>query len=136
MSQLATHRNPVWGDKSDFIIRADLSPFGMPGEFEQIWARKITENRFEICCIPFFTYGLALGDEVTSTLDFVICNVQRRNGHKIFRIAIETGRDTVGIHKKLHEWVDQTGFLYEWSSDGYLAVDVPPEVLGIQSDLL
>jgi hypothetical protein len=31
---------------------------------EQLWARQVGDRRFEICCIPFFVYDMALGDVV------------------------------------------------------------------------
>lgn len=30
------------------------------------------------------------------------------------------------LHPMLHDWVERSGLLYEWYSDGYLSVDLPP----------
>jgi len=50
------HETPVWRERANFIIGAALDA---PGKWEQLWARQVGPNRFELCCIPFMTYGLA-----------------------------------------------------------------------------
>ena len=61
------HLNPVWREKANFIIGAVVPSLkNNPKEkvWEQLWARKIDNDHYEICCIPMFAYGLALGDVV------------------------------------------------------------------------
>src|SRR5207237_9725655 len=54
------HSDPVWRERADFIIGA---PLPEEGRAEQLWARRLGEPlMFEICCIPFFLYDVALGD--------------------------------------------------------------------------
>lgn len=60
--RIATHQEAVWRDRADYIIRVDLADHGMPGSAEQMWTRATSDGMYEICCIPFFTYGIALGD--------------------------------------------------------------------------
>lgn len=67
--QIATHDNPVWRSKANFLIAADLSENGLEGASEQLWARREADNEFIICCIPFFTYGISLGDHVATFMD-------------------------------------------------------------------
>ena len=88
MDNVATHKAPVWGSRANFIIRADLSSHGLPGRFEQLWARKIGPTTFELCCVPFFAYGLALGDKVESNADFTIQKIVEKDGHKALRVAV------------------------------------------------
>ena len=130
MNNIATHNSPAWGPRSNFIIRADLSSDGMPGRLEQLWVRKIEPTVFEICCIPFFTYGLALGDKVQSSSDYTIQNITEKGGHKTLRIAVANQEKQDYLHQVLHDWVESTGLLYEWYAPGYLAVDLPPDVHG------
>jgi hypothetical protein len=59
----AQHPNPVWREKAKFIILAFLERKDAHNHWEQMWAKKTDENTF-ILCIPFFTQGLNLGDEV------------------------------------------------------------------------
>src|SRR5690625_5461577 len=65
-SKIAVHAHPAWRDKANFMIFADLSESGLSGRWEQLWSRQLSETEFQLCCIPFFTYGLALGDRVTT----------------------------------------------------------------------
>ena len=127
MSSIATHKSPAWGPRSNFIIRADLGNHGLPGAFEQLWARKIDSTHFEICCIPFFTYGLSLGDKVESNDQYTIQKITEKSGHKTLRVAVASQEKQDKLHEVLHHWVEQMGFTYEWYSTGYLAVDLPPE---------
>jgi hypothetical protein len=50
-----THREPIWEDSANFIIRAavDLGA-GTYVDSEQLWAKKFDATHFELCCIPFF----------------------------------------------------------------------------------
>src|SRR4051812_13184021 len=116
MNNIATHKTPAWGPKSNFIIRADLANYGMPGRFEQLWARKLDDTTFEICCIPFFTYGIALGDKVNTDADYTLQEFAAKGGHKTLRVAVARQEKLDSLHQILHEWVDDTGLLYEWNS--------------------
>jgi hypothetical protein len=127
MTNVATHESPAWGPRANFIIRADLSKYGMAGRLEQLWAFKIEETVFEICCIPFFTYGIALADKVECNHEYTVQRVIEKGDHKTLRVAVSDKRNqNHHLHEVLHEWADNTGLLYEWCGAGYLAVDVPP----------
>lgn len=123
MDSMAWHYNPV--RPSDFFIRADLANHGMPGRFEQLWVQKLGEGQFEICCVPFFTYGVALGDTVQTDDEFTLQRVLFKSGHRTLRVAIVNECRQSDIHEMLHHWVERTGLPYEWYSEGYLAVDLP-----------
>ena len=91
-NETITHDFPAWRDRSDFILACRLEGEDVPDKYswEQIWARQINETVFEVCCIPFFSYGLALGDVVNvATLEkkeYVIAGLQKSSGHKTYRI--------------------------------------------------
>lgn len=59
--QFSTHADPVCRERANFIINA---PLPEAGRFEQLWTKKDWKSQFEIGCIPFFHYELALGDTV------------------------------------------------------------------------
>jgi len=80
------HCNPVWRGRADFVIRADIEVQDSPRRFEQLWAQQLEEERFEICCIPFFVYDLALGDEVETDSKYLIRTVLRASGRSTFRV--------------------------------------------------
>ena len=125
MDNIAWHYSPVHA--SDFFIRADLSDFGMTGRYEQLWVKKESDKKFQICCVPFFTYGIALGDTVETDDDFTFQRTVSKGGHKTLRIAVANKSNQNHLHSVLQEWVEDSGLLYEWYSEGYLAVDLPPD---------
>jgi len=57
----AVHREPAWRERSNFIIASAIDAANTDMTTEQLWARKIDDRHFEICCIPFFAYNVALG---------------------------------------------------------------------------
>lgn len=133
----ATHDSPAWGTRANFIIRSDLSTHGMPGRFEQLWAKEVGKFEFEICCIPFFSYGLFLGDIVVTDNEYLIQRVITSNGHQTIRVAISDPERIDSVHELLHAWAEDQQELYEWCGKGYLAMDVPPCRLdGIDFDFL
>lgn len=81
----AVHQEPVWRDRSNFVIAAAV-PGGGDTETEQLWGRQIDERRFEICCIPFFVYDLALGDVVETDGDYIVERVVEPSGRYVFRV--------------------------------------------------
>ena len=113
----AVHEAPVWRDKADFIIGA---PIPDAGRAEQLWARKLGERRFEICCIPFFIKDVALGDVVETNARYDLERVVERSGRYVFRVWFGESfhpRETVA------DELAQLGALLEWSSTNLLAVD-------------
>jgi hypothetical protein len=42
----AVHQEPVWRDRSNFVIAVEI-PFGGETKTEQLWARQIDDHRFE-----------------------------------------------------------------------------------------
>ena len=131
-TDIATHADPAWMAHANFIIVADLNDHGMQGRLEQLWAKKISEVEFVICCIPFFTYGIALGDRVfTSEREerrYVIDGVREKAGRHISRLWLkdvdEAGR------AEIKTFVQQQGLLSEWYSMDLMALDIPvdPEI--------
>ncbi len=130
MTAIVTHSTPAWRAKSDFLIRVDLADSGLPETMEQIWARKIGHLTFEVCCIPFFAYGLALGDTVQCNCELVMQKRLASGGHNTLRVVIADFASSHQIHEAIHGWVVATGMLHEWHSPGYLAIDLPPAVQG------
>lgn len=124
-----THDFPIWREKANFMLAVRLVEPDVPKKWkwEQIWARQIRDNVFEICCIPFVTYGLALGDLVgTEPLDerkYVINKVVEKKGHTTYRIwflDMDKWQSTTEAIKDL-------GCLVEirWEKSKLIAVDAP-----------
>jgi Domain of unknown function (DUF4265) len=116
----AVHREPVWRDRSNFIIATAIDSANTDISTEQLWARKIDDRHFEICCIPFFAYDLALGDVVETDGDFLVQRVSTRSGRYVFRVYF--GR-SAHPREEIIERLDSLGALLERSSANLLAVD-------------
>lgn len=120
----AQHLEPVWRDRSNFIIAADVSSQGTAASREQLWARQLSATEYEVCCIPFFLYDVALGDvvetEATGPRAYLVRGVVKPSGRYVFRAWFGDSfqpRDEVG------EALEGLGALLEWSSLNLLAID-------------
>jgi len=118
------HQEPVWRDRSNFIINAELRESDRPRKFEQLFARQLDDARFEVCCIPFFLFDVALGDVVTTSpkgdRKYVLEKVVQPSGRYVFRVWFGESffpRDEVA------EAAQGLGSLIEWSSRNLLAID-------------
>lgn len=118
--QEAVHREPVWRDRSNFIIATSIEPDESGMSTEQLWARRVDDQLFELCCIPFFADNLALGDVVEVDSDYIVSRVSTPSGRFVFRIWFGESshpRNEVSVE------LDSLGALIEWSSENLLAVD-------------
>lgn len=126
-----THDAPALRGESNYISRLDLGPFGFPDLFEQVWLRQWDDGLFEICCIPFRAYGLALKDLVRTTPDGVLVSeIVRPSGRRVLRVLLAPGRgrtDATEGGQKIEDVVGAAGLLHEWSGDRHIAVDVPSD---------
>jgi hypothetical protein len=118
----STHPHPVWRAKSDFLV---LAPLVEQARFEQLWCRKITETSFEVCCVPFFLYNIALGDVVETqrvgTMEYVVHRVIEASGRFVFRAHFQPfQRD---FSAEVISNLQQLGALVESSSSSLLAID-------------
>ncbi len=122
--QFVVHDEPVWRDRANFIVNAELREADSPKRFEQLWTRQLGEAEFEVCCIPFFLYDLALGDVVmTAPKDdrrYVVHQVVRPSGRYVFRVWFG---ESFHPREAVAEALEALGALVEWSSVNLLAVD-------------
>lgn len=128
---IAVHEAPAWGAKADFLFLVDLAPWGLNGRLEQLWGRRIDDRLVELCCIPFFPYGIKLGDTVE-------LQVLGDGGHYYDKVVTSSNRLNVRLVVEDLEKADRlTGILmailedarchFEVFKPGYLAADVPSE---------
>jgi hypothetical protein len=120
------HLSPVWRERANFIVDADIEEEGSPRRFEQFWVRQLGKVRFEVCCIPFFVYDLALGDEVETRAQgerlYVIERVVKASGRYTFRAWFGDSTDP-GVRDDVIEAMRGLGSEFEWYSDNLLAID-------------
>lgn len=129
--EFVVHEQPVWGTRASFLIHAELPLQDQPKRLEQLWARQLEDGTFEVCCIPFFVYDLALGDVVATSAKsgqkYVVDKVITPSGRYVFRAwfgqSFQPRDEIAGELKAL-------GSLVEWSSRNLLAVDAADEEHG------
>ncbi len=92
--QVVVHDTPAWRDRADFIIAAQLREADQPKRWEQLWAGQLGDAEFEVCCIPFFVYDLALGDVVATEpadeQEYVVGVLSVRRGASFFASGSES----------------------------------------------
>lgn len=122
------HRDPVWRQKSNFIIGAEITDSSEPAT-EQLWARQIDGVTFELCCIPFLLYNLALGDVVRTGAkaghEYMVHEVVQASGRAVTRVWFAEAPE---LRDEVASSVGRLGALMEWSSTNLLAIDTatPP----------
>lgn len=97
---------------------------------EGVWAQPLSRGRFRVDNIPFYAYGLSVGDVVTACptdngtlwLDEVV----GRSGHSTYRIILRKDADVTSDEFRA-AWgtLEDLGCTYEVASPRLLAVDVP-----------
>lgn len=123
---IITHDNPIGRGPGNYMIHADLS-HRQGGWREQLWTRRLAPDRFEIACLPFFTYGICHRDIVTIDEQHLVSAVVEKSGHRTLRAALvqqHPHRDH--LHELLHGKVVVSGLAHEWLQGTYLSVDLPP----------
>jgi hypothetical protein len=129
---IATQRDPANISHADFIIMVSVPDDA--DKVEQLWVKRVDKQpadglgprEFVICCIPFFTYGIALGDTVRTDAEHYVCEVVKKAGHRNLRVAVADPSRAREFHIPLHDKIVGSGLLTEWLSPGYVAVDLPP----------
>lgn len=122
-----THTEPAWRNRGDstIVARVVLERTSSRSIEEHLWARRVSESHFEICCIPFFEYDLALGDEVQTNQEnaqVVLARVVKRSGHSTFRIWF--GRSSsYNARSEILQRIRELECLIEWYDNDFIALD-------------
>lgn len=120
------HESPALRGDSNYIARADLAPFGLEGEVEQLWLRKLEDGSFKICCIPFRVYGVALGDIVSLSSDgTMVARLIHASGRRVLRILLMANPDAARLAREIEDEVLSLGLMSEWSGDRHASIDIP-----------
>jgi len=126
------HLNPVWRERANFIIHAKIDANKAGKRFEQIWAGQINSQIFEICCIPFFVYDLALGDHVETSADegkqYIVRSIVKQSGHFTFHVWFGKA-DIPSMREHVMQNLTELGCEFEWYSHNLLGVDARNEEL-------
>ncbi|WP_327103843.1 DUF4265 domain-containing protein [Nonomuraea glycinis] len=131
------HDAPAKAAKQNYIARVDLAPFGFSSLFEQMWLGDLGGGVYEVRCIPFRVYGLALEDLVSISSDgSLVDSLVYPSGRRVLRVLLipELKSDRLAeIVNSLNAAARAGGLLFEWSGDRHVAIDIP---VGINVDYL
>ena len=119
-----THPHPIYRENANFIIASYVGREQGKAIWEQLWAFRIDNHRFRLCCIPFLTQDIALGDEVETTDQWVIRGVVQRSGHLTFRVWFNKNV-TEEVKEDLLRESSNLRVLHEWSSPSFVAFSSP-----------
>jgi hypothetical protein len=117
----ARHANPAWRERADFIIAMNIAETSGRSEWEQLWARKISDRRFEVCCIPFFAYDLALGDIVETDTSYLVTGVVEGSGHSTFRVWLQNASEAT--RREVEAYLAKQGHRHEFYSEHLISID-------------
>ncbi|MCX0245655.1 DUF4265 domain-containing protein [Streptomyces drozdowiczii] len=127
--QFITHDTPAVRPDRAQIAQVDLAPFGLPNLMEQVWLKSIGGEEYEMCCLPFRVYGLALGDVVRLDLTSrIVSRIKRRSGNRVFRLFFPVSiadREFRSVKRTIVSRIENSGLLAEWSGPRHVAIDVP-----------
>lgn len=129
--QFIVHEQPVGRASTNYIARADLAPFGLDGQVEQLWLKAVNDGSYEVACIPFSVYGIALGDVVVLNDEDYVSEVVRTAWHRTLRLLFTPNLPPAELQKaadQIKTEIIAADLLSEWNSARFIAVDVPPNV--------
>jgi hypothetical protein len=127
--QYIVHQDPVGRAESNYIAQADLAPFDLDGQIEQLWLLPEEDGTYAVACIPFMTYGLALGDRVRLSAEIRVVEVVQTSGHRVLRALLRPSADTKRLDRSINlikNSIKESGLLSEWHGERFVAIDVPP----------
>ncbi|WP_075733111.1 DUF4265 domain-containing protein [Streptomyces acidiscabies] len=108
------------------MAMTDLAPFGLGRMLEQLWLRENSGGSgYEVCCVPFYAYGLSLGDVVGKSGADFIDRLIVKSGRRVLRVLFADSQDSMEARSALREAVAEVGLLSEWNGDRHVAIDVP-----------
>lgn len=132
---VAVHQDPVRKPTANYILRALVDIEDGVVRWEQLWTKKVAENRFELCCIPFFICDLALGDEVTKMDDGTVA-VLRPSGQWTFHAWFDGATFENRFMRECADQLVRMNVELEWSSPEYLAVSAGEDQVDAVIDTL
>ncbi|MFC8827592.1 DUF4265 domain-containing protein [Streptomyces sp. NPDC057137] len=83
------------------------------------------EGSYEVCCIPFYAYGLALGDVVGRNESGAVDRLISKSSRRVLPVYFAEPRPLTDTRSALRRAVESTGLLSEWNGDHQIALDVP-----------
>jgi hypothetical protein len=126
--QYIVHEDPAGRAESNYIAQADLTPFGLHGQTEQLWLQPEDNGTYAVACIPFMTYGLALGDRARLSPEARVVEVAQASGHRVLRTLLRPSTDAERLGRSIRvikNSIKESGLLSDWHGEHFVAIDVP-----------
>ena|GEM_PF-157610 len=126
-SVLSCAHHPAAGSQ-EVLVRLLQDDDGYPGvDLEALWAEPVAVDRWRIVSVPYYAYGLSVGDTVTTATDEVgtwAVSVVGRGGHSTLRVLALSESTSTTVQAALED----AGAVCDQSSSASLfAVDIPPD---------
>lgn len=122
-----THDEPVWRPRQSYMAMVDLAVFDLAGQREQLWLKSIGSDEYELCCIPFCAYGLALGDVVSIDSHGHVTSVLRKSGRRVLRLLLQASPAASAHLSEITSRLRMDGLLFEVRGNRHIAIDFPAE---------
>ncbi len=118
------HDEAVWTEFADCTVLVRIP--GVDDALERLTCRKVAEDQFSVCCLPFSLYNVCLGDTirivgVAPETPGVISEKVEDGGRYLFRVAL-TEPGTTNMQSAASTFISM-GHLVEVYSPMMLAVD-------------
>ncbi|MEW2498162.1 DUF4265 domain-containing protein [Streptomyces nodosus] len=145
INDICGHPESAWRDQADSLVMYDLTNSGMPGKWEQLPAKRLEGGRYRLCCIPFFTSDIALGDIFTTTssggFELSVDAVTERSGNVVIHALFREDATTEENKERQGDLIEESvrlGVDREVLKLGYVALSCPigsPEHVEIEKRL-
>jgi hypothetical protein len=126
--QYIVHEDPVGRAENNYIAQADLAPFCLDGQIEQLWLQPEEDGTYTVACIPFMSYGLALGNRFRLSPEARVVEVAQPSGHRVLRTLLRPSTNAERLGRSISlitKSIKESGLLSEWHGEHFVAIDVP-----------
>lgn len=101
------HPKSVWSERADFVANVTIGDETDELKYEQLAFEQLGGDRYRLCSVPFFAYGLHLGDEVEleprPVVGLTPSRVVTRSDYWVFRAFTEAGESAQRLERLLRE---------------------------------
>jgi Domain of unknown function (DUF4265) len=114
------------------------------GEVETVWAFDLGQGRYRVDNLPWYAYGVSLGDVIEAAPDpegqLHMVRVVSKSGNRTLRLVFPAAELRTAWPAEIQDvmdWLIRHGCSYEGANRRYQAVNVPPQVdLGAVANFL
>ena len=112
-----------------------IAMMGDRGDVETLWADPLGDDQYALDNLPWYAYGVSLGDVVAARPDeqgqLWLETVVRKSGNRTVRVILEvdeTSREMTFESRSLLDGLKERGCSYEGANRVFVAVNIPPSV--------